>query len=105
MEDLSNLVASLTGASMAATNTTSSNTSMTAPGSESESTLGVTPTREPGPDIPRERERTVLHPSGSPRGDSVWRRADGTAWHSSADEPSPGGESPGGASAGSWGQQ
>ena len=97
MEDLSHMVPSLTGASMAGTNTVSANTSMTAAGSESESTHGIT-AGVPGPVVPPERPRTVLHPSGQ-RVSSPWHRADGTAWENSSPD-----ESGGNAARSVWGQ-
>ena len=98
MEDLSSLAPSLTAESMAAVNTVSSNTAMTAPGSASESTTGYI-VGDPGPVLPAPRERTVLHPSGAPRVPNPWRRADGSPWQESADEASPGR-----AAGGHWGQ-
>jgi hypothetical protein len=104
MEDLSHLVPSLVPSSMAAVNTVSENYAMTAPGSESESYGYNLPPGDPRLSVPPERERTVLHPSGEPRIPNPWRRADGTPWVSSADESSPGGESPGASEPGPWDQ-
>jgi hypothetical protein len=103
MENLSHLVPSLTNSSEAATNTVSVTPVFGAPGSESESSHGVA-AGTPGPSIPPDRPRTVLHPSGAPREPNPWNRADGTPWMSSADESSPGGETPGASAPGGWGQ-
>ena len=102
MIDLSHLVPSLTNSSEAGTNTVSVTPAYGAPGSESESTHGITP-GTPGPVVPAPRERTVLHPSGQRRGDP-WTRADGSPWQSSVDQSSAGGESPGASTPGPWGQ-
>jgi hypothetical protein len=106
MENLSHLVPGLVGGdSMGATNTVSPVPPFGAPGSESESVKASDVMGEPGPVIPPERPRTVLHPSGAPREGNPWNRADGSPWVSSSDESSPGGESPGAATPGPWGQK
>lgn len=84
MQDLSHLTAGpCGGSSMSAVNDVSDQrASMSAPGSKSEASADVTPGL-PGPVMPAQRERTVVHPSG-PRDGSPWHPAgDGSPWERS----------------------